>query len=77
LSFARKIHLTDGAVMPKDAFLILAAFSFALSVALFIYGAWTWIIQFNGDVYYHRAGFVAVAGSIFLVIGLVRRWRRM
>jgi membrane protein DedA with SNARE-associated domain len=62
--------------MPAGTFLILAVLSFALSAALFIYGAWTWIIQSNGDVYYHWAGLAAVAGAIFLVIGLVRRRRR-
>jgi hypothetical protein len=59
--------------MSKDAFMVLAALSFALAVAFFVYGAWTWIIQSNGDVYYHWAAFAAVAGAIFLVVGLVRR----
>ena len=62
--------------MPAGTFLILAVLSFALSAALIIYGAWTWIIQSNGDVYYLWAGLAAVAGAIFLVIGLVRRRRR-
>ena len=78
LGFSRKIlgRLTTGASIPADTFPIMAVLSFALSAALFIYGAWTWIIQSNGDVYYHWAGFAAVAGAIFLVIGLVRRRRR-
>jgi hypothetical protein len=59
--------------MPRDAFLLLAALSFALAVALIVYGAWTWIIQYNGDVYYHWAGAAAAAGVVFPVIGLLRR----
>jgi len=63
--------------MPRDTFFVLAALFFAVSVALLVYGMWTWIIQFNGDVYYHRAGFAAITGLIFLVIGLVRHWRKV
>lgn len=59
--------------MPTNGFLLLAALSFATAVALVIYGMWTWIIQANGDVYYHWAGLAAVAGVAFLVIGFFRR----
>ncbi|EJN11665.1 hypothetical protein PMI42_05064 [Bradyrhizobium sp. YR681] len=59
-----------------NVFLILSMLCFAIGVVLFIYGIWTWIIQFNGDVYYHWAGLAVVAGAVFLVVGLFRHWRR-
>jgi hypothetical protein len=45
----------------------------AVSLALFLYGQWLWIIQTNGDAFIHGAAGLGSIAVALLVAGLYRR----
>jgi hypothetical protein len=61
------------AYLPRDSLLFLAVGLLAVSLAVFLYGEWLWIIQTNGDAYVHAAGALYLVGGALVAVGLYQR----
>jgi len=60
--------------MTKSFLLALGGLAALLSVGMFVYGSWLWIIQTNGDRWINASGVMLFVAVCCFVLGVV--WRR-